>query len=410
MQKTDKYKITKYACYLGGGSMAIVSVMSPLLFVTFHDDHGISYTLLGLLVAVNFLTQLSMDLVFSFFSRYFNINKTVRAIPIILFSGFVVYAVMPWILPGALYLWLVIGTLVFSAAAGLSEVLLSPVIAAMPSENPEREMSKLHSSYAWGCVLVVGYCTGFIELFGTENWQWLTLSLALVPLFDAILFAVSPMPDMNVSGSESSDGAGLKTPGFLLFVFCIFLGGASEVTMSEWVSSFVENGVGLPKIVGDLLGVALFSVMLGIGRSAYAKFGKNVSLFMLVGMAGAAACYLIAGISLNPVVILSACAISGICVSMLWPGTLIFAEERFSNLGVASYALLAAGGDLGASVAPQLVGVISDYATTLEVVERIADRFGITIEQVGMRAGMLSAAAFPIVGVIVLTVMRNKKR
>jgi fucose permease len=131
---------------------------------------------------------------------------------------------------------------------------------------------------------------------------------------------------------------------------------------------------------------------------------------MLVGMAGAAACYLIAGISLNPVVILSACAISGICVSMLWPGTLIFAEERFSNLGVASYALLAAGGDLGASVAPQLVGVISDYATTLEVVERIADRFGITIEQVGMRAGMLSAAAFPIVGVIVLTVMRNKRK
>jgi fucose permease len=196
----------------------------------------------------------------------------------------------------------------------------------------------------------------------------------------------------------------------MLFVFCIFLGGASEVTMSEWVSSFIESGVGLPKIVGDMLGVAAFSLMLGIGRSGYAKFGKNVSLFMLIGMAGAAACYIIAGASLNPVVTLVACVVSGLCVSMLWPGTLIFAEERFSNLGVASYALLAAGGDLGASVAPQLVGIISDGVATLGVAESIAERLGITTEQVGMRAGMLSAAIFPIVGVIVIAVMRSKRR
>ena len=410
MQNSSNFKITKTACYIGGGSMAITSVMSPLLFVTFHDDHGISYTLLGLLVVVNFLTQLSMDLLFSFFSKHFNITKTVRSIPIILFFGFVVYAVMPWIAPGLLYLWLVLGTLVFSAAAGLSEVLLSPVIAAIPSENPEREMSKLHSSYAWGCVLVVTYCTGFVEIFGTGKWQMLVLSLALVPLIDAILFALSPMPVMNVSHSGGSESAGVKTHGFMLFVFCIFLGGAAEVTMSEWVSSFIESGIGLPKIVGDLLGVALFSVMLGIGRSAYARFGKNVSLFMLLGMAGAAVCYLVASISQSPVLSLAACAVCGLCVSMLWPGTLIFAEERFSNLGVASYALLAAGGDLGASVAPQLVGVISDGVATLDLAEKIAEDLGITAEQVGMRAGMLSAALFPLVGVIVLIVMRRKGR
>ena len=64
---------------------------------------------------------------------------------------------------------------------------------------------------------------------------------------------------------------------FLLFIFCIFLGGASEVTMSEWVSSFIENGIGLPKIVGDILGMAMFAVLLVIARLLYAKYGKNIS-------------------------------------------------------------------------------------------------------------------------------------
>ena len=407
MKNTDKFKITRRACYLGGGSMAATSVMSPLLFVTFHDEYGISYTLLGLLVAVNFLTQLSVDLIFSFFSKHFNIHKTVRMIPVVVCLGFVIYAIMPWILPSLIYLWLALGTFVFSAAAGLGEVLFSPTVAAMPSENPEREMSKLHSSYAWGCVLVVCTCTAFLEIFGTKNWQYLALLISLVPLVDAVLFAFSPLPDMSISSSDETGCAGVKTQGFLLFVFCIFLGGASEVTMSEWVSSFIESGVGLPKIVGDLLGVALFSVMLGIGRSAYAKFGRNVSFFMLIGMIGAAACYLAASLSLNSVVSLTACAISGLCVSMLWPGTLIFAEERFSNLGVASYALLAAGGDLGAAVAPQMVGIVSDEVALLPIAESIGSALGITAEQVGMRAGMLSAAVFPIVGIITLLIMKS---
>lgn len=407
MQAKNNYRITKYACYLGGGGMAATSVISPLLFVTFHDEYGISYTLLGFLVAANFLTQLSVDLIFSFFPKYFNIHKTIRAIPVIVFLGFAIYAVMPWLLPSATYLWLAIGTAVFSAAAGLAEVLLSPVIAAIPADNPEREMSKLHSAYAWGCVLIVVFCTGFLELFGTENWQILALILSVIPLIDAVLFAFSPLPDMNVGTGEVKSAAGVHTKGFLLFVFCIFLGGASELTMSEWVSSFIESGVGLPKIVGDMLGVVTFSAMLGIGRTAYAKFGKNVSFFMLIGMAGAALCYITAALSLNPAVALCACAVCGICVSMLWPGTLIFAEERFSNLGVASYALLAAGGDLGASVAPQLTGIISDVVATLGPAERIADALGISAEQVGIRAGMLSAAIFPLIGIAVIAVMRR---
>lgn len=407
MQCKNEYNSAKYACYLGSGGMAVVSVLSPLLFVTFRERYGISYTLLGLLVVANFLTQLSVDLIFSFFTKYFNIHKTVRTMPLITFSGLLIYAVMPWIFPEYIYLWLIIGTVIFSASAGLGEVLLSPVIAAIPADNPEREMSKLHSTYAWGSVIVVIISTLYLKLAGTHNWQYLTLLLALIPLADAILFSKAKLPEMSMGQDEGRGGVEFKNKGIILFFICIFLGGATEVTMSEWVSNFIESGIGLPKVVGDILGVAMFAVMLGIGRTTYSKIGKNISSVMLCGMAGAAVCYIVASLSLNPVIGLIACAVTGLCVSMLWPGTLIYAEEKFPKLGVAVYALMAAGGDMGASIAPQLVGIVSDRIAPLSLAQRIAYQFNITAEQVGIRAGMFIAAAFPLMGIIVILIMKR---
>ena len=62
-----KYSRLKAACYMTNISMSVVGNLSPLLFVTFRETYGISYTLLGLLVLINFSTQLIVDLVFSFF-------------------------------------------------------------------------------------------------------------------------------------------------------------------------------------------------------------------------------------------------------------------------------------------------------------------------------------------------------
>jgi len=407
MNNANEYRLAKIACYLGSGGMSVVSVLSPLLFVTFREMYGISYTLLGLLVVANFITQLSVDLIFSFGAKYFNIHKTVRMMPVITFVGLMIYAVMPWIFPQLVYLWLIIGTIIFSASAGLGEVLLSPVIAAIPAENPESEMSKLHSAYAWGCVAVVVVSTLFLEFIGTENWQFLAILVSLLPLTCAIMFSKAKLPEMNIDHGDGKGGVSFKNKGIILIVICIFLGGASEVTMSEWASGFIENGIGLPKLLGDILGMAMFAVMLGIGRTGYAKIGKNISLVMLLGMAGASVCYILAGVSLNPVVGLIACAVTGLCVSMLWPGTLIYAEENFPNLGVAVYALMAAGGDLGASIAPQLVGIVSDGIAVTGLAAQLAQNIGITAEQIGIRAGMLIAAIFPILGVIVILVMRR---
>ena len=93
MNSEINYAPTKRACYLGSANMALVSVLSPLLFVTFREMYGISYTLLGLLVVANFITQLSVDLIFTFFTKYFNIHKTIRFTPVITFIGLMIYCI-----------------------------------------------------------------------------------------------------------------------------------------------------------------------------------------------------------------------------------------------------------------------------------------------------------------------------
>ena len=396
MLTSQNQKHVKSACYATNVSMSAVSNLSPLLFVTFREMYGISYTLLGLLVVINFATQLFIDLVFSFFAKYFNIHKTVKFTPIITIIGLIIYALMPKFFPQSAYLWICVGTVIFSVSAGLSEVLISPVIAALPSDNPEREMSKLHSIYAWGVVAVVIVSTLFLQLVGRENWCYLALLWTVVPLFAAIQFMRSSLPEMSVGGAESSKNGGGKL-GLIMCVLCIFLGGAAECTMAQWVSGFIESALGIPKLIGDVFGVAMFAVTLGIGRTLYASRGKNIERVMLLGMIGAGVCYIVAAICPLPIVSLIACVMTGLCVSMLWPGTLIYAEERIHGLGVAAYALLAAGGDMGASVVPQLVGVVADLFGT---------------EEIGMRAGILAASVFPILGAVLLLCMKRyfKKR
>lgn len=397
----DKIKRLKYACYSVNVTMAIVGNLSPVLFLTFRELYGISYSLLGLLVLINFVTQLGVDLIFSFFSHKFNIQKTVRAIPYISILGFIIYALFPFAFPNNVYIGLVIGTVIFSSASGLGEVLISPLIAALPSDDPDREMSKLHSVYAWGVVFVIIVSIVFILTIGKSQWQWLALILALVPCMSAVLFSDCKLPKMDTPQKTSGAVRYLKDKGVWLMIFAIFLGGAAECTMAQWCSGYLEKALAIPKVTGDLMGVAMFAVMLGLGRSLYAKTGKNIGKVLTLGAMGATLCYLIAAISPYPYIGLLACAFTGFCVSMLWPGNLVVASSRYPESGVFIFAMMASGGDLGASVGPQLVGVITDYAITNPQLMQFANYISVTPEQLGMKLGMLCGMLFPLIGIII---------
>lgn len=403
-------KRLKAACYTSNMSMSVVANLSPLLFLTFRSMYGISFSLLGLLVLINFFTQLTIDLIFSFFSHKFNIKKTVIVMPALTVAGLIIYALYPFFFPDSVYLGLVIGTIVFSLGCGLAEVLLSPVIAALPSDDPDREMSKLHSVYAWGVVGVVIFATVFLSLFSHEKWQYLALIFSLVPFTSFLLFLRSDIPDMETPEKVSGAVKLLKNRGLWLCVAAIFLGGAAECSMAQWVSGYLEKAMGIEKLWGDIFGVALFAAMLGFGRTLYAKKGKNISKVLLLGGIGAAICYFVAVVSSTAVIGLIACVLTGLCVAMLWPGSLVIATERFPKGGVFVFALMAAGGDLGGSIGPQLIGVIADAVIADANTVAVAESMSVSPEQLGMKAGMLVGLFFSLCAIPVYYAINRKKK
>ena len=410
---TKNFKRTKFACYTAYFTMSSIFSLPPLLFAALQDMYGISYTLLGTLVLTNFCTQLTVDLIFTFFTKYFNVKKVVRVMPLITSAGLFIYALSPTLFPNNVYIGLLIGTILFSVSAGLSEVLLSPVIAAIPSDNPQKDMSFLHSLYAFGVFTVVVISTLFLRFFGSENWMYLTVFWAVLPVSAAILFMLSPMPDMDVTESaEGSKGTKRRVLAMAICVGSIFFGSCAENSMSNWVSTYMENALHIDKTLGDILGMAMFAILLGIARISYAKFGKNIMRVLLGGMIGAAVCYLIAGFSTNVVFAFVACILTGLFTAMLWPGTLIMMEENISGVGVAAYALMAASGDLGASVAPQLLGIVVDKVKETAFAAELGSSLSLSAEQIGLKAGMLTISVFPILGttLLIFAIRYFKKR
>ncbi len=405
------YTRVKTACYTSNITMAIVGNVTPLLFLTFRSQYGISYSLLGFLVLINFFTQLSIDLIFSFFSHKFNIPKVVKTMPLFSLAGLLLFVLLPTFFPDNAYFGLAVGTVLFSVASGLAEVLISPIIAAIPAKDPDREMSKLHSVYAWGTVGVVIVGTLYLLLFSLEKWQGLIYLCMLVPLISFFCYCGAEIPAMQTPEKVTGVFKFLKNKSLWACFFAIFLGGASEVTMAQWSSGYLEAALGIPKVWGDIFGVALFAVMLGLGRSLYGKIGKNIRKVILAGGIGAAVCYFVSAVSPFPVVGLFACALTGFCVSMLWPGSLIVASERFPTGGVFIYAMMAAGGDFGASVGPQLVGIVTDFALNNSFVISLANEISLAPEQLGMKIGMIAAMLFPLFSIpLYYKILKNDKK
>lgn len=404
-----KYGLIKPACYMVSMTMSVVSNLPPLLFLTFRSLYSISYSLLGLLIFINFFTQLTVDLIFSFFSHKFNIPKTVKLTPVIGAVGLLIFSLWPFVFPENVYLGFVIGTIIFSASSGLAEVLISPVIAAIPAENPDREMSKLHSVYAWGVVGVIIFSGIFILLFGTENWQWLMLLCTLIPIASAVLYLFSTIPEMETPEKISGALSLAKNKGVWLCFIAIFFGGAAECSMAQWASGYLEKALNIPKFFGDIFGVAMFSVMLGLGRSLYAKKGKNIGKVLFFSNIGASICYLVCALTPFPIIGLIFCALTGLCTAMLWPGNLIVSSDRFPSGGVFIYALMAAGGDFGASVLPQLIGIVCDFAVKNQKLISLASALNLAPDQLGMKMGLFVGFLFPLMA-IPITYRLWKKR
>lgn len=355
------YNKTLIACFTGYVVQAIVNNFAPLLFLTFHSTYGIPMTQITLLITFNFGLQLLVDLLSVTFVDKIGYRASMIIAHICAVVGFVLLTTLPDAC-GNPFAGLLISVTVYAVGGGLLEVLVSPVVEACPTENKEKAMSMLHSFYCWGHVAVVLISTLFFRLFGIANWKIMALIWAIVPLVNMILFTRVPIASLIEEGEKGMTiGELCRQKIFWVLMLMMVCAGASEQAVSQWASTFAELGLGVSKTVGDLAGPMLFAVLMGSARAFYGKYGDKIDLdkFMTGSCILCIISYLCISLVPNPVIGLAGCALCGLSVGIMWPGSFSKATASLSRGGTAMFALLALAGDVGCSGGPTVVGMVS---------------------------------------------------
>ena len=389
MQKS--YQKTIYACYIGYITQGVVNCFAPLLFLTFISYGWADLKTVTLLTTVNFATQLLIDFLSAKFVDKIGYRICIVAAHIFAAAGLIGLSVLPRIIPIP-FIGLLIAVILYAVGGGLLEVLVSPIVEACPSENKAAAMSILHSFYCWGVVAVIALSTLYMWAFGRDSWKSLAFIWAILPLANAVLFSRVPINSLTEDGKGMSLRELFRTKIFWIFLLLMTAAGASEMAMSQWASAFAESGLNVSKTVGDLAGPCMFSILMGLSRAIYGKFGGRIKLRTFIILSGflCLLSYTLTALSPNPVLSLIACGICGFSVGIMWPGVFSLAAEGLPRGGTALFAMLALAGDLGCTSAPTFVGFASSAAGD------------------DLRVGLGLAVIFPIL--LILGVLLQKKQ
>lgn len=374
------YDCTMRACFTGYIVQAIVNNFVPLLFLTFQRTYHIPLQQITLLVTFNFGIQLLTDLLSVAFVDRMGYRASMVLAHILSALGLICLTVLPeWM--GHPFAGILISVIVYAVGGGLLEVLVSPVVEACPSTHKEKAMSMLHSFYCWGHVGVVLFSSIFFKLAGIENWKLLAVLWAAIPILNALVFTRVPIAPVLPEGEEGMTiGTLFQNRTFWLLFVMMICAGASEQSVSQWASLFAEKGLGISKTAGDLAGPMAFAVLMGASRAFYGNYGEKINLdrFMAVSSVLCILSYLCLVFMPVPVLSLAGCALCGLSVGIMWPGTFSRASKALPAGGTALFALLALGGDIGCSGGPTLVGMVSGMCKG------------------NLKAGILAALIFPV--------------
>lgn len=359
--KTSDYGKTIYACFAGYIVQAIINNFTPLLFLTFQKSYSIPLAKITVLVTINFLIQLAVDLLSAKVIDRVGYRASIIFAHICCALGLIFLTFLPEVMPDS-YAGLLAAVSVYAVGGGIIEVLISPIVEGCPTDNKEKAMSLLHSFYCWGHVGVVLISTLFFNVFGIEKWKILALIWAVLPLANSVLFVRVPIAPVVKDGEKGMSFKELFSEKFFWLMFIMMVcSGASEQSVSQWASAFAEQGLGVTKAVGDLAGPMAFAMLMGISRAFYGKYGDRINLdkFMLFSGVLCIISYLCISLVNSPVISLIACAVCGLSVGIMWPGSFSKASASIKNGGTAMFAMLALGGDLGCTAGPTLVGMAS---------------------------------------------------
>ena len=388
------FQRTMYACFVGYVVQAVVNNFIPLLFVMFQDSYQIPLSRITLLITVNFIFQLVIDMLSAGFVDRIGYKAAIMIAHICAAVGLVSLTILPEVFSDP-FIGILLAVMIYAVGGGLLEVLVSPIMEACPTPNKEKAMSLLHSFYCWGHMGVVLLSTAFFSAFGISNWKILSLIWALIPAANCVLFFTAPIYSLQEEGERGLSVKELLSKGiFWVMVLLMVCAGASEQAVSQWASTFAEQGLGVSKTVGDLAGPMAFAFMMGLSRLFYGKYGDRINLdgFMSGSAVLCVVSYLCISFAPLPVLSLAGCAVCGFSVGILWPGTFSKAAAAIKGGGTAMFAFFALAGDLGCSAGPTLAGFVSTY-------------FGNNL-----KAGILAAIIFPLLLIAGMVLSRKVKQ
>ena len=393
-QMKTNYNRTVQACFIGYVVQAIVNNFVPLLFLTFQSSYGISLQKITLLVTFNFGIQLLVDLASIGFVDRIGYRISIVLAHVFSAAGLICLVILPDLLPNA-FAGLFISVVIYAVGGGLIEVLISPIVESCPSDNKEKAMSLLHSFYCWGHVAVVLLSTIFFRIFGIENWKIMALIWAIVPIVNGITFTKVPIATLIEEGETGMTIRELcRNKTFWILMLMMLCAGASEQGVSQWASTFAEQGLGVTKTIGDLAGPMAFAILMGSSRAFYGKFGDRMDLdkFMIGSSILCIISYLCISLAPSAFVSLIGCSICGFSVGIMWPGSFSKASMALRRGGTSLFALLALAGDVGCSGGPTLVGFVSGILSD------------------NLKKGILAGVIFPVfllVGILLLGKSRS---
>lgn len=377
---TENYRKTKSVCYSGYVVQAIINNFLPILFIVFRKSYGIGYEQLGRLVLVNFAVQIGADVVTPFVTRKIGYRFTAVMSQAVAAVGLLLIAVLPKVMTP--YSAIMCSIVVYAFGSGMMEVILSPLVELLPSGNKGANMAFLHSFYCWGQAFTVLGTTAMVFLFGYGGWQYIPLIWAIIPICNALLFMRVPIVEPKPETEQKPAKDIFKRREIVFFAVFMSCAGCSEIAMAQWASVFAQQGLGVNKVIGDLLGPCAFAIFMGTGRIIYGAFSGRYSVrkALIINNILCLLCYLTVGLTHQPFLSLIACALCGFSVSLSWPGTLSMAAAAFPDGGTVMFGFFAFCGDLGCSVGPWLVGLLAD--------------------RIGLQNGFLFCAMFPLIMII----------
>ena len=350
-------RLLTFLCYGAMMSLAIGLNLLPVFLTTLQPLYGgadgLSKEQLGRLGAAAFSGLVAGILITGPLADRWG------AKPFVLLSNALIAASLAALAFAPGYGALAAGLFVLGFGAGILDMVLSPVVSVLNPGRRAAALNWLHSFYCVGAVVTV--VAGSLALRAGLGWRGSCLVLLPLPLGLFLAFLGQRFPALASDTGRLPLRAVLRERWFQVALAAIFLGGATELGMAQWLPAYAEGALGFSAWTGGMALVA-FSVAMALGRMVIGVLGTRMNSFQIMAWGcGLSVILFVAGsyLPLAPAALV-ACVLAGFTGSCLWPTMLAVTADRYPEGGASMFGALAALGNAGGIFMPWLVGWIAD--------------------------------------------------